>query len=134
MSEIRFDDITPIEEVVYIGGEEYILREISGDAAVRYDNARIACTVYEDGKMVRMVGLADLEPMLVSLCLFMRDGKTHVSETTIRSWPSRVQSALYARAREVSGMNESVASLERQLEVLQRQLAEARKREGMIKN
>jgi len=133
MDEIRFDDITPIEERVHVGGQEYVLRETSGDAAVRYDNARLGCYEYQDGKLVRVHGLANLEPLLVSLCLFMGDGTTPVPEATVKAWPARVQRTLYARAREVSGMNEPPQALEKQIELLQRQLAEARSREDLPK-
>lgn len=134
MSEIRFDNITPIEEKVHVGGVDYVLRETSGDAAVKYDNARLACYEYQDGKLVRVHDLANLEPMLVSLCLFMVDGVTPVSDATIRVWPARVQKALYTRAREISGMNEPVTSIEKQIELLQKQLEEAKELENNPKN
>jgi hypothetical protein len=136
MSEIRFDDITPIEEKVYVGGVEYVLRETSGDAAVKYDNARLEGYEYQDGKLTRVRGIANLEPLLVSLCLFGASGE-NVPEETVRSWPARVQGALYARAREISGMNEAAqtpASLEKQIEVLQQQLARAKADEARPKN
>ncbi len=132
--ELRFDDITPIEEKVFVGGEEYLLRETSGDAAVKYDNARLFCYEYRNGELIRVNNLANLEPLLVSLCLFMVDGKTNVSEVTVRAWPARVQKALYDRAREISGMNEPPQALEKQIELLQRQLEEAKAREQLPKN
>jgi len=134
MSEIRFDDITPIEEKVFVGGEEYILRETSGEAAVKYDNARLDGYEYHDGKLVKVHNLANLDPLLVHLCLFTKDSVTNVPEEKIRSWPGRVQKVLCQRAREISGMNEPVVSLEKQIEALQKQLAEAKEREGLPKN
>ena len=141
MGEIRFDDITPIEEVVHIGGADYVLRETSGDAAVKYDNARIEGYEYKDGRLIRVHNLANLDPLLVSLCLFEGDGKTPVPELTIRSWPARVQRALCERAREISRMNEPPQELEKQIEeaennlvLLRQQLAEAREVEGVPKN
>ncbi|MFH1328089.1 MAG: hypothetical protein ABIH76_04500 [Candidatus Bathyarchaeota archaeon] len=133
MSEIRFDDITPIEELVHIGGIDYVLKETSGDASVKYDNARLACYEYQDGKLVRSHGLADLEPLLISLCLFDSAG-VNVPETVIRSWPSRIQQALYTRAKMVSGTIETVESLEGQLKLLQKQLVELQAREQAPKN
>jgi len=106
MSELRFDDITPIEEKIHIGGGEYILREMSGDAAVKYDNARLNRYEYQDGKLTKIRDLADMEPLLVSLCLFMEDGKTPVSEATIRAWPCRVQKALHERAKQINDMDQ----------------------------
>jgi hypothetical protein len=133
MAELRFDDITPIEEKVFVGGEEYVLRETSGDAAVHYDNARLACYEYQDGKLARVHDLADLEPLLVSLCLFDSSG-LGMPEKKIRGWPSRVQKAMYERAREISSMNEPSQSLEKQIELLQKQLEEAKSREQLPKN
>ena len=106
MSELRFDDITPIEERVHVGGGEYVLREMSGDAAVKYDNARLNRYEYQDGKLVKIRDLADMEPLLVSLCLFTDDGKTPVSEVTIRAWPCHVQKALHERAKQINDMDQ----------------------------
>ena len=106
MSELRFDDITPIEQKVFIGSDEYVLREMSGDAAVKYDNARLNRYEYQDGKLTKIRDLADMEPLLVSLCLFMDDGKTPISEATIRAWPCRVQKALHERAKQINDMDQ----------------------------
>jgi hypothetical protein len=132
MTELRFDDIAPIEEKVYLGGEEYVLRETSGHARVRYDNARIACHEYQEGKLARVHDIADLEPLLVSLCLF-KNGEP-VPESWIRGLPSRVQTALYTRARKISGLDETVQSLEKQKELIEKQLAEAKEKEQDVKN
>ena len=139
MSEIRFDSLDPIEEVVHLGGREYRLCETSGDASVRYENARLACYEYQeasDGSMkLRSIrNLADLEPLLVSLCL-VDDAGVPVPESTIRGWPSRVQDTLYQRARVISGLSEqSSESIDRQITQLQQQLAEAKAREDARKN
>ena len=134
MSEIRFDDITPIEEKVYVGGVTYLLRETSGDASIRYENARMdRLTRNEEGKITGTRDLADLTPLLVSLCLFKEDGSS-VGEATIRSWPSRVQEALVSRAREISGMNDTVESLEKQIAILQKQLTRVKEQEADAKN
>jgi hypothetical protein len=131
--ELNFSDITPIEELVTVGKSEYVLREMSGDAAVKYDNARLNCHEYKDGKLYKLRDLGDLEPLLVSLCLFTSEG-TPVSEVTVRAWPARVQRALHQRAREISGMVDTPQSLKKQIEDLQRQLEDSRKTEGVLKN
>jgi hypothetical protein len=133
MDSLRFEDITPIEVPVHIHGVDYVLRETSGEAAVKYNDARLACNEYQDGKLVRVHGLADLEPLLVSLCLFTQEGSL-VSKTTILGWPARVQKALYDKAREISGMNETPQSLRKQIELLQRQLTEVEEQERLSKN
>lgn len=125
IDELRFDDITPIERPVVIGNEKYVLRETSGDAAVQYENARIRCHEYQGGVLVRVKDPANLEPLLVSLCLF-DDGGKPVPEAKVRGWPSRVQQGLYDAAREISGMNEPAKSIEEKIEDLQRQLKQAK--------
>ena len=134
MSEIRFDDITPIEVEVFVGKEKYILRETSGAARVIYDNARLACYEYQEGKLVKVHDIANIEVLLVSLCLFMSDGVTPVSEVTIKMWPGRVYKALYEKAREISGMSETPENLEEQIKLLQKQLSEFKTKEDTLKN
>jgi hypothetical protein len=135
MSEpLVFNDITPVEEPVVVGNTRYVLRECSGDAWVKYQNARSVCYVYDDGKLQQVRDIADLEPLLVSLTLFMEDGKTPVSEVTIRAWPSRVQRAIHDRAKEISGMVPPVTTLEAQIADLQRQLEQSKRVEGRGKN
>jgi hypothetical protein len=129
----RFDDITPIEEPWSIGGEEYILRETSGDAAVKYDNARLSRHEYQDGKLVRLRDYADLEPLLVSLCLFTKDDKP-VPESTIRSWPARLQKKLHERARFISRMNRTPEVIRGEIETLQKELVEVEAAEQAAKN
>lgn len=134
MSEIRFDDITPIEVEVFVGKEKYILRETSGAARVIYDNARLACYEYQEGKLVKVHDIANIEVLLVSLCLFMSDGVTPVSEVTIKMWPGRVYKTLYEKAREISGMSETPENLEEQIKLLQKQLSEFKAKEDTLKN
>ena len=134
MSEIRFDDITPIEEPVFIGKDKYILRETSGSARVIYDNARLACYEYQEGKLVKVHDIANVEILLVSLCLFMEDGLTPVSELTVKNWPGRIYKTLYDRIREISGMTETAENLEEQIKLLQKQLAEFKSKEETLKN
>lgn len=134
MSEIRFDDITPIEVEVFVGKEKYILRETSGAARVIYDNARLACYEYQEGKLVKVHDIANIEVLLVSLCLFMSDGVTPVPEVTIKMWPGRVYKALYEKAREISGMSETPENLEEQIKLLQKQLSEFKAKEDTLKN
>lgn len=131
---LRFDDLTPIEEEVSIGGVNYLLKELDGESSVKYDNARTDCYEYNEGKLVRVNGLAALEPLLVSLSLFKAEDQTRVPEEIIRSWPARVQKALYERVEEINQMHETVESLENQIEVLSRRLERVRKNEGTPKN
>ena len=93
---------------ITLGGEvkKYVLREASADAGTQWRNALMACSEIgedEQGKprAKKMVGLANIEPLLVSLCLFDSEGK-QVTETLVRSWPARIVAALYKKAAEIS--------------------------------
>ena len=133
MTELRFDDITPIEELVTIGENKYTLRETSGDAAIKYDNAKMTCYHYVEGKLSSVKNLSETEPLLVSLCLFDSEGK-NVPEATIRSWPNRIQTAIYERAKEISGLNAPPEDLENQIEELQILLKKRQERKDAVKN
>lgn len=101
-----FGDISLIEVPVKIAGKDYILREASGGAAEKYRDASIAGMTFTDGKLTRVEGLAGVESLLVSLCLF-NDKGLPVPLSLIRSWPSRVQKRLFERAKKISDLNES---------------------------
>lgn len=103
---IVFDSLTPVEVPVTIAGESYTLREATGETAVQYRDAMLACTTLgPEGKPTIISGLAGVEPLLVSLCLY--DSIDHlVPEATIRSWPARIQKALFERAKQISDLDE----------------------------
>jgi hypothetical protein len=122
MSEMKFDSLTPIEVAVEIEGKAYTLREASGDAACKYRNAQLErVEMGPEGKPSRFHGLADLEPLLVSLCLFNDENGKQVNINTIRSWPSRILKPLFDKAKEISELGEE----EETIEDLQKKLAEA---------
>jgi hypothetical protein len=52
-----------------------------------------------------VVGLANVEPLLVSLCLFRENGAP-VLLATVRSWPARVVKSLFEKAKEISDLGE----------------------------
>ena len=98
MTEILdFSGLEPIQVEVRISGHQYVLREASGKAAGIYRNACMAAiTIGPGGKATAMKNLADVEPLLVSLCLFDSNNKA-VPISTITAWPSRVQKALFEK-------------------------------------
>lgn len=99
-------DLTPIEVPVLLGGKRFVLREASGEAGCKYRNAMLNCTqLGPDGRPASIRGLADVEPLLVSLCLFDEQGKA-VLLGTIRGWPARIQKALFEQAKFISGLQE----------------------------
>jgi hypothetical protein len=109
-----FDSLTPNEVQVKKDGKSYILREASSDAVCRWRNAILKTTKYgPEGKPEHIDGLHDADPLLVALCLVeevtLPNGaiaRQPVSVATVRSWPYRMQKALYDRAKEISDLNE----------------------------
>lgn len=137
--ELVFESLDCIEVPVTVGNQKYILREANGDVAVKFQNARLAKHEYnEDGRLVRLKDTADLEPFLVSMCLFKKveNEETPVSETTIRGWPSHIQSKLFDTAKKISHIDETedLESLEKQLIQLQKRIEQLRKKETPLKN
>lgn len=100
--DLDFGSFEPIVLPVNILGENYLLREASGDAAARYNNAMLKCTTLgPDGRPARLDGLADVDPFLVSLCIVTATGKP-VRLETVRSWPNRIVQMLAEKVKEIS--------------------------------
>lgn len=115
-----FESVTLIEIPVKLGdGNEYLLQEASGEAATMYANMLSGAAVFNDqGKPVGIKGVANIEPVLVSMCLVqvIRDAdgaiksKQRVSQKTVASWPAHVQRALFNRIKEISQLDEPLFS------------------------
>lgn len=129
-------------------GKNYLLVEALGDAVAQWRNAQLQGTKMQqsdnsDTKTISLGGMADSEPLLVSLCLFSpdKDGnlildargnvdvRQRVPLTAVRGWPNRVVSKLFEKAKEISGLNETetVQSLEKKISDLQNRLIKLRK-------
>lgn len=130
MNELQFDDLALIRLPVSIGSLKYVLREASGEVACEYRNAQLACTqIGENGKAVSIQGIADVELLLVSRCIFRLDGdrEVPVSISEVATWPSRVVKILYEKAREISEMDVmSEEDLGKQREQLDQRIARMR--------
>lgn len=111
-------DISLKEVPVTINKEAYVLVEASEDSACKYRNASMKTMTFTDGKVTGMVGGADLEPLLVHLCLFQGDKAVPLHK--IRSWPARVVKALFEKAKEISDLNEdTVEGIDKEIATLQ---------------
>lgn len=120
-------DISRKEIPYEIGGKQYVLREASGGAATRYKDAQIQSAKLNSrtGKAEKLTGLAETEPLLISLCLFEQrgEGKEILCPLgTIKSWPNRIQRELFEEVKRISDLAEG--STQREL------LAEALAKEG----
>jgi len=101
----NFDDLTPISIPVTYNKSQYTLREASGDAACRYRNAVMACTVMSpEGNIIGVRDVASVEPLLVSLCLYDSQG-ANVPQEIIRTWPGRIVRQLFITARDISELS-----------------------------
>lgn len=121
-----FGILSPTEIPVKINGVEYLLKEATGDAVCQYRNATIKSMKFSDqGKATGFDGVADSEPLLVSLCLFNSEGN-NVDIATVRKWPAHVMKALFNKAKEISDLaegNESLKDLEKQQAELAQKIA-----------
>lgn len=104
---LTFDDITRKEIPVRVGTTDYVLREANGTAATRYRNAMFSQAVLgENGKPQSLKDIGNLEPLLVHLCLFEKATGKNVPMQTIMEWPAYVQRKLFAKAKEISRLED----------------------------
>lgn len=119
-TDLDFDSLTLVELPVKYKGNSYILREADERAARAYRNALLSCmTLGPDGKPQTLKNLADVEPLLVSLCLFDARGKL-VPKAIIETWPSRMVKKLFDKAKAISDLNEESAERKAFLAALKR--------------
>lgn len=128
--EFDFNDLTPVLKVVRYMGKKYFAQEASEGAAVAYRNASLKAAKMADGKVIGMEGAADVEPLLVHLCLFKTNDageKTieNVSLAEVRTWPSRIIRPIFDWIKEVSQLNEAETAdgIKKQIAKLQQQLS-----------
>lgn len=105
-NEFDFGDVTFEEIPVTIpGGQKCVLRQASGEAAIKYREQIMSGMRMADGKVGGDVNrMASSEPLLVHLCLYDTDSK-RVPLTTIEAWPYPVMKKLYNKAMEISDLN-----------------------------
>lgn len=98
------------EEKFEWAGKQYVLREPSGGAVVKYRSALIkASKIGPDGRpTVVSDTLPSLEPLLVSMCVFQIDAngkESPVTDAVVQSWPNRLMKRLFDAAKELSQMD-----------------------------
>ena len=107
MNELEFT--LKLEEIpVILDGKEYTLRELTGQQRDAYMDDMNKRMRYVGGKAEGFTKFEGLQAGLLAKCLFDSEGK-NVSEKTIQMYPSHVVQALFAKAQELSGLNESGA-------------------------
>lgn len=75
--EFSYDSIEPRKKRVRIGNKKYILMEASAEAGAKYKSMAARSARMEDGKVVGVDNIGEIEPHLVSMCLAetTEDGK-----------------------------------------------------------
>lgn len=100
-------EIAPRETPVTLGDKQYVQREASAAVARRYRNKLLESITHgEDGRIRQAPGIADLEILLVTGCIFavnLKGPPTPVGENVVAGWPDRVVKALFSQAKDLSG-------------------------------
>lgn len=117
---IDLGDISLIEIPYTIGGVQYVLREASGEAACSYRNAVFRATeLGPDGKPSKIGNMADVEPLLVSLCLFNDQGR-RLNSNELKKWPNRIVKTLFQKVKEISELEEQPEEREQLEDIMNR--------------
>lgn len=137
-SEFDFSDLTVFEQPVTMpDGRKFVLREATEEAALayRYASLRGMEMVVDDDSgdrtTRRMEAIAEVEPLLVQLCLWDGDRRNPTLDY-VKGQPSRVVKALFTKVKDVSdlGETEDLPTLEKQLAKLNARIAKARGRDA----
>ena len=138
-----FDDLSPQDYHFSFKKNRYVLREPSEAAAVAYTKGRMVGVemVHNQDDEVRtlrsMQAVADVEPLLVSMCLFTEGGDP-VSLATVKQWPSRVVRPLFEKAKEMGQLDDDpkadMESLQKQVDKLQKRMEKLKNKGADVKN
>lgn len=109
--EFDFSDLVPVTKLVKnLGKRDYLLHEASTEAAKQYKNKQFASAKYGDGKLERIEGRADADPLLLSLCITYADGDEKGSLVPLRvisQWPERVTKPMIEWVKEHSDLDDA---------------------------
>lgn len=151
MEILNFDTLSaePTRLQFTVGGRNYLLREATGDAVVKWRNAVIKASrlAKEGNTLLAGEGLADTELLLVSLASRMldpadgsvvtKDGKEVVVPVdTVRGWGYPIVQTLFDRAKQYARLQEfeTIQTIENRIIELNRILVQRRKDEESEKN
>lgn len=126
---LDFSNLELIELPVKVGDTNYTLREALEATAVIWRNSNMAAATFRDGGISGFRGIADSEPLLVSLCLFDESGN-NVKLSVVKGWPARVVKKLFEKAKEISELGE----MEDTIKQLEEKLQKAKETEEAAKN
>lgn len=136
---MNFDSLELIQKKLTLAGQAHVMVEASEAVAVRFNSARGKATRMVKGEVVGVEGAGELQPLLVSLCLYRatkegelprnKDGEPDprflVPERTVRGLPSRIVKKMFKWIRETSDLDEveNKEVLEQRLKETQEKLA-----------
>lgn len=140
---LDFRDLKPKSIPVWLpDGQEYVLCEATADAVLAYRTTIMSATkLGPNGKPSAVDGkMVGAEPTVISQCLFKIDkgqkSKQCVNVNLIKAQPSGIMDALFTSLREMSPglQKDSIESLEKQIEGLQKRLDKLKSEDGLVKN
>lgn len=105
LEQLQLDPL-PREVGVTMGSQRYVLRETTMAAAIAYRKA--VAEMLSDGNGKPSSNFSELEPYLVSLCLFSVSDAGVASPVPIelvKTWPSREVGRLFRKARDLSQLD-----------------------------
>lgn len=128
MSDFTFDTLEPQSKIINVGGKpKYVVFEASEGAATKYRNAAARSAVMTDGKVTGVQGIGEIQPLLVSECIYeLKDGKvttladgvtpdprSKIPLATVKFWSAKTVKPLFNWIKEVSQLDEPTESPER---------------------
>jgi hypothetical protein len=103
---LDFSDLEPVEIPFEYQGKKYLLKEASGAAAKKFQNERLGRITYgSNGKIEGFKNIADLAPMLVTMCVTTENGNA-VSQSVVEAWPDKLVQRLFTTAKQISFLDE----------------------------
>lgn len=125
----RLEDLQPVEVPFTYQKVNYVLVEADADTTVKWRNELTRAATMKDGQVVSVRNMADVEPYLVSMCLYRvkDDGhRVNVPVADVRKMPHRVMKKLHAKVIEISELRETGLTLEDKIENAEKELAKLR--------
>jgi len=104
-NELNFDtlpeyQIPPMK--IVIQGKDYELRAATGGQMKKFHNLRLSKISFTNGGKINRIGDAgDMEPFLISLCLFLMPDNVAVPVAHIEKFDCKIQNRLFQEARRI---------------------------------
>ena len=129
------EDLSPREEPVTLGKQEFVIKEASEDVHRQYKNFMVAGAKVEEGRMT-MGKVADADLYLLGACLYeVTDEKTNgtvlahkvhrpANSAFVRLLPHRIADPLVERIKKISGIGQEKPKQEKLEETFRKTAAD----------